>query len=33
MKSKNKLIKLHMVGKLQSNKIKNAVRLFDIFTL
>jgi len=29
MKSKNKLIKLHMVGKLQSNKIKNAVRLFD----
>ena len=29
IKSKNKLIKLHMVGKLQSNKIKNAVRLFD----
>ena len=28
-KSKNKQIKLHMIGKLQSNKAKKAVELFD----
>ena len=28
-KSKNKQIKLHMIGKLQSNKVKKAVELFD----
>ena len=27
--SKNKNIKLHMIGKLQSNKVKLAVKLFD----
>jgi len=28
-KNKNKNIKLHMVGKLQSNKAKKAIELFD----
>ncbi len=29
IKSNNKNIKLHMIGKLQSNKVKNALYLFD----
>jgi PLP dependent protein len=29
VKDKNKIIKLHLVGKLQSNKVKKAVELFD----
>ena len=29
IKSNNKNIKLHMIGKLQSNKVKNALCLFD----
>ena len=29
VKSENRSIKLHMVGKLQSNKAKNAVEIFD----
>jgi pyridoxal phosphate enzyme (YggS family) len=29
IKSKNLNIKLHMIGKLQSNKVKFAVKLFD----
>ncbi len=29
IKSKNNQIKLHMVGKLQSNKVKDAVKVFD----
>ena len=29
IKSENKNIKLHMIGKLQSNKAKDAVKLFD----
>ena len=29
VKDKNKMIKLHLVGKLQSNKVKKAVELFD----
>ena len=29
LKSSHKKIKLHMVGKLQSNKVKKAVKLFD----
>ena len=29
IKSKNSSIKLHMIGKLQSNKVKFAVKLFD----
>jgi len=29
IKSKNSNIKLHMIGKLQSNKVKFAVKLFD----
>lgn len=29
IKTKNKDLKLHMIGKLQSNKVKNAVSLFD----
>ena len=29
LKSKNTNIKLHMIGKLQTNKVKNAVKLFD----
>ena len=29
IKSKNSNIKLHMIGKLQSNKVKSAVKLFD----
>jgi len=28
-KNKNKNLKLHMIGKLQSNKAKDAIRLFD----
>ena len=28
-KKKNKNLKLHMIGKLQSNKAKDAVKLFD----
>ena len=29
IKIKNTNIKLHMIGRLQSNKIKKAVKLFD----
>ncbi len=29
MKSKNEKIQLHMVGKLQSNKVKHALKIFD----
>ena len=29
LKSKYKNIKLHMIGKLQTNKVKNAISLFD----
>ncbi len=29
IKEKNKNLKLHMLGKLQSNKVKNAVEIFD----
>ena len=29
LKLKNKQIKLHMIGKLQTNKVKNAVKIFD----
>ena len=29
VKEKNKNIKLHMVGKLQTNKVKKAIKLFD----
>ena len=29
IKSKNSNINLHMVGKLQTNKVKDAVKLFD----
>ena len=29
VKTKNKDIKLHMIGKLQSNKVKQAVKIFD----
>ncbi len=29
MLSKNKNVKLHMIGKLQSNKVRHAVKLFD----
>ena len=29
LKKKNPKIKLHMIGKLQSNKAKDAVKLFD----
>ena len=29
IKNENKNLKLHMIGKLQSNKIKDAVKLFD----
>jgi len=29
VKTKNKNIKLHMIGKLQSNKVKQAVKIFD----
>ena len=29
IKSKNSNIKLHMIGKLQTNKVKFAVKLFD----
>ena len=29
IKSENSNIKLHMIGKLQSNKAKEAVKLFD----
>ena len=29
LKEKNKNLKLHMLGKLQSNKVKNAVEIFD----
>ena len=29
IKSKNNLIKLHLIGKLQTNKVKLAIRLFD----
>jgi len=28
-KQENSLIKLHMVGKLQTNKVKNAIKIFD----
>ena len=29
IKKKNQNLKLHMIGKLQSNKAKDAVKLFD----
>ena len=29
IKSKNRKIQLHMLGKLQSNKVKNALKIFD----
>ena len=29
IKAKNKNIKLHMIGKLQTNKVKNALKIFD----
>ena len=29
VKKKNNLIKLHMIGKLQTNKVKDAIRIFD----
>ena len=29
IKEKNKNIKIHMIGKLQTNKVKNAVKIFD----
>ena len=29
IKHKNKNIRLHMIGKLQTNKVKNAIQLFD----
>ncbi len=29
IKKENKNIKLHLIGKLQSNKVKNALRIFD----
>jgi len=29
VKKKNKLIKLHMLGKLQTNKVKDAIKTFD----
>ncbi len=29
IKSENKSLKLHMVGKLQSNKVKSAIKIFD----
>ena len=29
IKKRNKNLKLHMLGKLQSNKVKNAVEIFD----
>ncbi len=29
IKERNKLIKLHMIGKLQTNKVKSAVKIFD----
>ena len=29
IKNKNKNIKLHLIGGLQTNKVKNAVKLFD----
>ena len=29
IKEKNQSIKLHMIGKLQSNKVKNALKIFD----
>ena len=32
-KKKNENIKLHMIGKLQSNKAKKAIKLLIIFTL
>ena len=30
IKGKNKMLNLHMIGKLQTNKVKYAVKLFDI---
>ena len=29
IKNKNKKIKLHLIGKLQTNKVKFAVKIFD----
>ena len=29
IKTKNKKLKLHLIGKLQTNKVKFAVKLFD----
>ena len=32
VKLKNNDIKLHLIGKLQTNKVKHAVKIFDLFT-
>src|SRR6056300_549420 len=29
VKNENTLIKLHLIGKLQTNKVKNAIKIFD----
>ena len=29
IKSENSKLKLHMIGKLQTNKVKNAIKIFD----
>ena len=29
MKLKNKDIKLHLIGKLQTNKVRHAIKIFD----
>jgi len=31
VKAKNKNIKLHLIGKLQTNKVKQALSLFNVF--
>ena len=33
IKENNDQIKLHLIGKLQSNKVKFAVKLFDLYIL
>ena len=33
IKEKNPQIKLHMIGKLQTNKVKFAVKIFNFFTI
>ena len=32
IKAKEKNLKLHLIGKLQTNKVKIALKLFDLFT-